>query len=127
MKVHYIIFVLLSIYSISVCGQSKTDSLNKKHAEKELELALSNQKQHNVIDFEYVIIKDSTMATAIAETILFGIYGKEKIVRQKPYEIHHIKNYWILAGTLPQNMKGGTFLIILDDRNSQVIKITHGK
>ena len=124
-----IIFILLSICCVAVYGQSKKDSLNleRKYAESELKLALSDKEQHNALNFVKPIIKDSLTATAIAETILFGIYGKENIVRQKPYKIHHINNYWILYGTLPKGMVGGTFLIIIDDRSSHVIKITHGK
>ena len=52
---------------------------------------------------------------------------KENIEKQKPYEIFLIDNHWILSGTLPTNKDGGTFLIIIDARNSKVIKITHGK
>ena len=129
MKTHCIVFILLSFCCISACGQSEKDSLDlgKKFAEGALEFALSGEKQHNVIDIERVIVKDSLTATTIAESILFGIYGESNIIKQKPYDIYHINNYWILSGTLQKNMVGGVFLIIIDDRNSQVIKITHGK
>jgi hypothetical protein len=129
MKLHYILFILLSTYCISGCGQSEKDSLDleKKYAKDELNIALSAENQQNVLDFKEIIITDSVMATTIAETILFGIYGEANIIKQRPYTIYHINNYWILWGTLPKDMKGGVFQIIIDDRNSQVIKITHGK
>jgi hypothetical protein len=124
-----IILILLPICCISAFGQSEKDSLNlkRKYAENELKIALSNEKQHNVINLKGIIIKDSLTATTIAEIILFSIYGESNIVKQKPYQIYHIGNYWILWGTLPEGVRGGTFLIIIDDKNSQVIKITHGK
>ncbi|MCL2131780.1 MAG: YbbC/YhhH family protein [Lentimicrobiaceae bacterium] len=124
-----IIFILLWVCCFAVFGQFGKDSLNldRKNAENALELALSDKEQHNVIDLERVIVKDSLTATVIAETVLFDIYGESNIVKQKPYKIYHINNYWVLRGTLPKNMTGGTFLIIIDDRNSQVVKITHGK
>ena len=56
-----------------------------------------------------------------------SIYGKENIESQKPYEHYLIKNYWIIAGTLKKDIVGGTFLIIIDARNSKILKITHGK
>ena len=126
MKSHYIIFVLLSFCSVAF-GQSNRIELGKEYAENELKIALSGEKQHNYIDLKRVIIKDSLTATTIAESILFDIYGKSNIIEQRPYEIYHINNYWILIGTLPEGMRGGTFLIIIDDRNSQVIKIAHGR
>lgn len=119
---------ILTIY-LTACGQNKSDRLilGKKYAEEELKSALSDTVKHNVINSKTIIIKDSLTATMIAESVLFGIYGKANITKQKPYEIYHIDNYWLLTGTLPKGWHGGTFLIILDDRNSQIIKITHGK
>jgi hypothetical protein len=101
--------------------------MGKSYAEKELKLTLSKEFQHNVINNKSVLIKDSSTAIKIAEPILFGIYGKENIGSQRPYETYLIDNYWVIAGTLPKDTDGGTFLFILDARNSKVLKITHGK
>jgi hypothetical protein len=120
--------LILTIY-LTACGQNKSDRLilGKKYAEEELKSVLSDTTKHNVIKSKSIIINDSITATTIAESILFGIYGKANILNQKPYEIYHIQHFWLLTGTLPKGSVGGTFLIIMDDRNSQIIKITHGK
>ena len=124
-----IIFICTLTFSLTACGQSKIDRLilGKNYAETELKSALKDTLRYNIVKSGSVIIKDSLTATTIAETILFSIFGKANIKEQRPYETYHIDNYWILIGTLPKGWKGGTFLIIIDDRNSQVIKITHGK
>ena len=122
----YITIILLA-FSLTACSQNDRTELGKSYAENELKLALSKETQHNVIDNKKVIIKDSSTAIKIAEPILFSIYGKENIESQKPYESYLIENYWVIAGTLPKDMLGGTFLIIIDARNSKVLKITHGK
>ena len=122
----YLSILLLAI-SINACSQNNRTELGKNHAEKELKLALSKESQHNVIDNKNVIIKDSSTAIKVVEPILFSIYRKENIESQKPYECYLIENYWVIAGTLPKKMVGGTFLIIIDARNSKVLKITHGK
>lgn len=101
--------------------------MGKSHAEKELKSALSDRTQHNVIDNNTVIIKDSVTAINAAEPILFSIYGKDIITYQRPYEMYFIDNYWIISGTLPKNYVGGAFLIIMDARNSRILRITHGK
>jgi ethanolamine ammonia-lyase small subunit len=123
------IFILLAILTLTACRHNKQDrlTLGKKFAEEELNSALTDTIKHNVINNSEVIVKDSLSATTIAETILFGIYGKTNITKQRPYEVHHINNFWVLTGTLPKGTLGGTFLIIIDDRNSQIIKIVHGK
>lgn len=124
-----IYFLTLLTFTLFACGQTKSDRtiLGKEYAEKEIYSSLTEKPQHNVIDNKTVIIKDSLTAINIAEPILFSIYGKDNITNQRPYEIYFIDNYWLITGTLPYGWKGGTFLIIIDSRNSKVIKITHGK
>ncbi|WP_410779748.1 NTF2 fold immunity protein [Hymenobacter negativus] len=61
------------------------------------------------------------------EPVLFRIYGRENIVKQRPYERYLIDHYWVVSGTLPEDWVGGTFMIIMDARNSQVIRLTHGR
>ena len=122
----YITLIIL-VFSINAYSQNNRTVLGKSYAEKELKLALSNEHQHNVVDNKSAIIKDSLTAISVAEPILFSIYGKKNIESEKPYEIYLIDNYWIIAGTLPKNWRGGTFLIIIDARNSKVLRITHGK
>jgi hypothetical protein len=99
----------------------------KSYAEQELKLALADNPMHNVIDSKSIIIEDSVTAISIAEVILFSIYGKDNITKQRPYENYLIDNYWVISGTLPKNYLGGTFLIIIDSRNNRIVRITHGK
>jgi hypothetical protein len=126
-------FIKIILFSLIFCQISfsqnsiQQNKEGRKIAENELELALSKNSGHNVINQKAILIKDTISAITIAETILFTIFDKTSILNQKPYEIHHINNYWVIFGTLPKDYIGGTFLIILDDRNAEVIKITHGK
>lgn len=127
MKVIY--FFTLLIYTLTACGQTKYDRivLGKSYAEQELKLALTDNSQHNVINNNTVIIKDSLTAINIVEPILFNIYGKDKVIEQQPYEIYFVNKYWVIGGTLPKESLGGTFLIIIDSRNCKIIRITHSK
>jgi len=124
-----IISLLILLLALNSYGQTNKENelLGRKYAEEELKIALRNNKEHNVVDNKSLIIKDSLTAIKVAEPILFSIYGKEQIEAQKPYEIYLINNYWIISGVLPDDFAGGTFLIIIDGRNSKVIRITHGK
>jgi hypothetical protein len=73
------------------------------------------------------IVPDKETAVAVAESILFRIYGKAQIIGEKPYNVDLVNDYWILSGTLPEGYLGGTFLIILSAKDGRVIKLTHGK
>lgn len=118
-----LIVLIILLYQISF---SQSDA-GKKYAEQELKLALSKSAQHNVINNKDLIIQNSETAIKIAETILFEIYGRENIESQKPYDVYLIKDYWVISGNLPEGYLGGTFMIIINAKNSEVIKITHGK
>ena len=117
-----LLIVGLSLLSFSTFGQTKSDSIARAN----LNASLTDKKLHNVLNLKEPIIKDSTTAVAVAEPILFGIYGKDNILEQKPYKIHHINDYWMISGTLHYDV-GGTFLIIIYSKDSKVIRITHGK
>ena len=129
MKLRHIITIFVLATQIS-CGQSKSGNrtqLGIEYSKSELKKALLNKKDKLIL--ADTLISDKETAISISEAILFKIYGKENIVRQRPYEINKINEYWVVNGTLPSNprMKGGTFLIILDSTDGQVIRLTHGK
>ena len=118
-----ILLLLPFCIAFTQCKNENT-KLGQSRAEKILHESLKDTVIHNYVQ---PVLKDSATAVSVAEPILFGIYGRNNILRQKPYEIHHIDYYWVLEGTLVTGIEGGTFLIILDDRNSKVIRISHGK
>ena len=124
-----IYFLTLLTFTLNACGQTKNDRtiLGKAYAEQELKSSLTDKSQHNVIDGKTLIVKDSVTAISVAEPILFSIYGKDRITKQRPYETFFIDKYWVISGTLPKEYKGGTFLIIIDSRDNKIVKITHGK
>jgi hypothetical protein len=104
----------------------------RKLAEDELKSALADATEHNVIkDPKFTILDREEKAIKFAETILFDIYGKNGIERQRPYKIYNIDNYWVISGTFfcPEGFIcfGGTFLIIFNALDCKVIRITHGK
>jgi hypothetical protein len=126
-----LIFVLLiAAVSFSCKNQSKNERfiLGKEFAKKELNAILKDRGGKPMIAGGGLsVIKDSITAVAVAEAILFNIYGKQEIIYERPYEIYLISNHWVLMGTLPKGSDGGTFLIILDAKDSRVLKMTHGK
>lgn len=119
-----LLFIALIAYIYAI---NERTILGRSYAKQELKDALAGTAEHNVIDNERIILIDEATAINVAEPILFSIYGKENITKQRPYESYLIDNYWIISGTLPKSSLGGTFLIIIDSRNCRILKITHGK
>lgn len=130
-KIYTLIIVgVLLLISSSLFSQN-TDPrqlLGRLTAEKDLAVSLSGVKVNNIINPKSTLIKTNKTAIAVAESLLFGIYGEKTILNQKPYEVHHIDSYWVLRGT-PNNAVSGSggFLIILDDRDGSVIRMDYLK
>ena len=121
------LILILTFFSTTLISYSQTErsKLGIEYAKQELENAsnISSEKQI-LVD---TVVKSQESAIKYAETILFEIYGQKNIEKQKPYEVYKINGYWIIGGTLPKGMLGGTFLIIVNSQNGQIIKLTHGK
>jgi hypothetical protein len=121
------LFISAFLFSQVLCGQSYKGrtTLGVDYAKEELKSSLKNTTSTKIpVD---TLIKDKETAIRICEAILFKVYGKDNITSQQPYEINLIDGYWVLNGTLPENMLGGTFLIIIHSTNGEVIRLTHGK
>jgi len=121
--------------SISFCfvlpssGQSLQDRtvLGEQYAKDELRKSLLDTTMHYKIKTDKEIIGDKETALNIAQPILYKTYGKKNILKQKPYEIYLIDNYWIISGTLPKESRGGTFFIIISATDSKIIRLSHGQ
>jgi hypothetical protein len=72
------------------------------------------------------LVPNQRTAIAIAEAVLFPIYGEKVIHDQRPYVVKHIDGKWIIDGTLPRGLVGGTFHIVIRQRDARVIEISHG-
>ena len=73
------------------------------------------------------LIKSPSIAVAIAEPILFDLFGKSQILQEKPYEVYLINGYWYISGTIPKGSKGGGFEIIFSAKDGKIIRVTHYK
>jgi hypothetical protein len=121
------IFLITSFcISLRLYSQNFSDRtvLGEAYASKQVQNALTDS---NSLSFSDTLVKTKKQAVAIAEPILFKIYGRKNITQQRPYEIYLIDGYWFISGTLPKNWIGGTFEIILKSEKGQVIKIVHYK
>jgi hypothetical protein len=96
--------------------------LGEGYAKKQVQHALKDNVPLSFLD---TLIKTKEEAITIAEPVLFKIYGRKHIIRQRSYEIYLIDGYWFISGTLPKGSIGGTFEIILKSEKGQVIKISH--
>lgn len=72
-------------------------------------------------------VNDEETAMKIAEAIWVPIYGKD-IYDQKPFvAVLKGDTVWVVEGTLPMEVLGGTAYIEIQKSDGKVLKVTHGK
>ena len=73
------------------------------------------------------LLPNEEIAIAVAEPILFNIYGQALIIDERPYTAVRSGDHWVIMGHLEDEMNGGVFEIILSAKDARVIKVSHGK
>lgn len=121
------IFSFLFVIFLFSCTNNKRTGVSNENFSSDY---VKSELNHALIKNEVIpdkVISDSETAVKVAEVFLFKIYGEQNIIKQKSYAVNYINEYYVINGTLPKQMKGGTFLIIINSKDGKVIKLTHGK
>jgi hypothetical protein len=72
-------------------------------------------------------VPDALTATAIAEAVLSPIYGRNSIVKQKPYNVSLKDEVWTVEGTLSKDRLGGTFAVRIAKDSGAILHVSHSK
>lgn len=126
MRLILIVLILVLYASCERGGYSRT-ILGRESVEAMLDKSLQDKASNKLNEQRGGRIADSLAAVLTAEKMLFDVYGEQNIKRQRPYEIHKIRNFWCISGTLPVHTTGGTFFIILDETDGRTVTLSHGK
>jgi hypothetical protein len=124
MKLLLTIFLFVVGLSLSAQNYNGRLVLGEENAKLAIKKAVNDKDYKPFYD---TLIKDKETAIAVAEPILFKIYGKKNIIDERPYECYLINRYWYISGTLPKGWVGGVFEIIINSKDGKVIKLIHGK
>ena len=98
--------------------------LGEQHARQQV---LATVQEAPAEAFAKPLLPTKEVAVAAAEPVLFNIFGKQQIFRERPYEAYLINGYWYISGTLPEGYKGGAFEIIMEANNGRIVHLTHYK
>ncbi len=114
--------------TIALCSQCYAQDAGSQvqdmlRARDKLERLLDQKPEQDKRTDSVTVIKDSAMAVLIAEPLLFDIYGREKVLHQRPYKVFLLDGYWCVMGSGPQTSrkKHRPFLMLIDARNGQVL------
>ncbi|WP_204378335.1 hypothetical protein [Hymenobacter lapidarius] len=77
---------VLCLFALPSCGQKSSHSkLGEAHARQQVQRVISAVPQ---TPFYKSLLPTKAVATAMMEPLLFSIYGKGNIIRQRPYEVY---------------------------------------
>ena len=71
-------------------------------------------------------VTDEQTAIKIAEAVWFPIYGKG-IYKHRSFIARLKGGAWIVEGSLPKGMVGGTPLVEISKSDGRILRVTHGK
>ena len=72
-------------------------------------------------------VPDAQTAIKIAEAVLAPIYGEEHIQNERPFRATLKNGIWVVTGTLPKNLLGGTAVASISKDTGCVLGVTHYK
>jgi hypothetical protein len=71
------------------------------------------------------VVPDEATAIAIAEAVLIPVYGKDKILSERPFKAKLEKGVWTVYGFLPEGWIGGTAQVKIDKAHGAILGLTH--
>lgn len=123
----FVLFTSFLMTQTSCKRKIEAKSIERQKIYEEYIDSMLIDKEYNEIDNKKILIKDEKQFISIIEPILFDIYGKDRIIAERPYEVYFAKNYWIISGYLTPGVEGGVFMAIMDSRNCEIIRIEHSE
>ena len=69
------------------------------------------------------VVADKETAIRIAEAILFPVYGENAIRGQRPYQVTLNDGKWTVDGTVRLGFVGGSFHVVILQRDARVVEI----
>ncbi len=70
-------------------------------------------------------VPDSQTAIRIAEAVWIPIYGEKLISKEKPFNAVLRGDTWIVSGTLPPQVDGGTAIAEISKRDGRIVRVIH--
>lgn len=124
-----ILFILLSFSFEGIAQKNFVESPSGKQvAQSQLNQTLFSERVGNVVNPKSSLIKTDQTAVAVAEPLLFSIYGEKTTVDSRPYDVQKIDNCWIVLGKSAREAAGsggGYFLTILNEMDSRVVRMDY--
>lgn len=108
--------------------------MSKLHAEDEFRRQIAAEQVQEALQQdgplrrpETAIVPTPEVAKAIHLAVAGAFYGEEKIRNQQPFVAVRSGDFWVVSGSLPQGMRGGTAVTVIRAANGEILQLIHGR
>jgi len=124
---------LLRISIVAALGFAAVTAAEKKEyytlteAEARSYVASVKKGEHHDVRKLHEVVPTKETAIALAVAVWSGIYGKEKIEKEAPYQAIRIDDCWVVTGSLQVGRLGGTPEAVIKAADGAFLNVSHGK
>ncbi len=132
-----VLFLILALFVMS-CTSNTSNMREETQQSQQPEYVMNDSLSTDYyIDMKgYIpvegLVPTADVAVKIAECVLFEIYGKEKIEKEKPFSVNLRDGVWIIEGNIPDIKNGditfcGQVYMEIKKSNGEILKLLHTK
>jgi hypothetical protein len=111
---------------VCVMIRNANDNIEKEIRQKNSK-SVQTEPKHNVVPAGGYVPDEET-AILIAVAVWNPIYGKETILKEKPFKARLENGIWYVSGSLPKGwVKGGVAVAEIVKSDGRIIRVSHGK
>jgi len=72
-----------------------------------------------------LVVPAAEVAKAIHRAVAGAVYGKADVEKDRPFRAIRSGEYWVVFGSLPRGMVGGTAVTVIRASDGRVMRIIH--
>ena len=116
-----ILFILLVLGQSLFCQEkNKGISILKKHGVESTSNVTLNKNG-------FFLKLTEKEAKKIAKIILYNVYGRASIRKQRPFYTYRVNDLWIFSDSMKERKLGGVFTIVINSKNGSIEYLSHGR
>jgi NTF2 fold immunity protein len=116
---------LILIFAFSIDGSQAQEKQNS--AEIDWNSVEASIKGAASFKPEKGLVPDDKTAIKVAEAVLQPIYGEQKIISERPFNVHLSSGIWTVVGTMHSASFGGVAIVKISRSDGRVLFVGHGQ
>lgn len=127
MKLLRILLVAALGFAVLSAAEKNKEYYTLTEAEARAYVVAVKKGEHHDVRKLHELVATKETAVALAVAVWSGIYGKEKIDKEAPYQAVRVDDCWVVTGSLEVGLRGGTAEAMIKAADGAFLNVSHGK